>query len=108
VAPARGAGGPVSASTPSSRTPAQPGRKKPKRKPGNAARLLAGLILGGIVTAFAVLNLDQVKVNWILGTWSTPLIIVIAVSFLLGVGAGTALHLEGRRRARKKRTGPGT
>jgi uncharacterized integral membrane protein len=108
VAQATGAGGAVSASTPPTRTPAQSGKKKPKRKPGNTARLLAGLILGGIVTAFAVLNLDQVRVNWVLGTWSTPLIIVIAVSFLLGAAAGSALHFEGRRRARKKRTGPRT
>lgn len=97
----------MSASTPSTH-PAQTGKKKPKRKPGNTARLLAGLILGGIVTAFALLNLDQVRVNWILGTWSTPLIIVIAVSFLLGAAAGSALHLEGRRRARKKRPSTGS
>ena len=103
MAPARGAGGPVSASTPSTRTPAQPGKRQRKRKPGNAARVLAGLILGGIVTAFAVLNLHQVKVDWILGTWSTPLIIVIAVAFLLGLATGTALHLEGRRRSRKRK-----
>ena len=93
----------MSASTPSTRTPAQPAKQKRKRTPGNTARVVAGLILGGIVTAFAVLNLHQVKVDWILGTWSTPLIIVIAVAFLLGVATGTALHLEGRRRARKKK-----
>ena len=98
----------MSALPPSSRTPASTGKKKPRRKPGNAARLLAGLILGGIVTAFALLNLDEVEVNWILGTWSTPLIIVIAVAFLFGAAAGSALHLEGRRRARKKRPSTGT
>jgi uncharacterized integral membrane protein len=92
----------MSASTPPTSRPAPPA-KKPRRKPSNTARLVAGLILGGIVTAFAVLNVDDVRVNWILGTWSTPLIIVIAVAFLLGLAAGTALHLEGRRRARKKR-----
>jgi uncharacterized integral membrane protein len=94
----------VSASTPSTSKRAPAAKKPRRRKPGNAARIVAGLILGGVVTAFAVLNLDQVRVNWVLGTWSTPLIIVIAVAFLLGVAAGTALHLEGRRRARKKRT----
>jgi uncharacterized integral membrane protein len=104
VAPAHGAGGAVSTSTPSTSRSAPPAKKPRRRKPSNAARLLAGLILGGIVTAFAVLNLRDVKVNWILGTWSTPLIIVIAVAFLAGLAAGTALHLETRRRARKKRT----
>ena len=93
----------MSASTPSTKARAQPAKQKRKRKPGNMARLLAGLILGGIVTAFAVLNLHQVKVDWIFGTWSTPLIIVIAVAFLLGLATGTALHLEGRRRSRKRK-----
>ena len=51
--------------------------------------------LGGV---FAVLNIDEVDVNWILGTWSTPLIVVIALSML--VGAALAM-LAGRRRGGK-------
>jgi uncharacterized integral membrane protein len=43
------------------------------------------------VALFAVLNLDQVDVNWIVGTWQTPLIIVIAVAMLLGAGLGFVL-----------------
>jgi hypothetical protein len=34
---------------------------------------LAAAILGGLGVLFAALNLDEVRVNWILGTWSTPL-----------------------------------
>ncbi len=64
------------------------------------------LSLAQVGVVLAAVNLHQVKVDWILGTWSTPLIIVIAVAFVLGVATGTALHLEGRRRARKKRTRP--
>ena len=45
---------------------------------------------------FAVLNLDEVGVNWIVGTWRTPLIIVIAVALLVGAALG---FLVGRRRA---------
>jgi uncharacterized integral membrane protein len=41
-----------------------------------------------VVAAFAIVNLDQVDVNWIFGTWETPLILVIAVSFALGAAAG--------------------
>jgi uncharacterized integral membrane protein len=51
--------------------------------------------LGGLAVLFAVLNFDKVDVNWLLGTWSTPLIVVIAISFLLGAGVGL---LVGRRR----------
>jgi uncharacterized integral membrane protein len=51
--------------------------------------------LGGLVVLFAVLNLDEVDVNWIVGTWQTPLIIVIAVAMLLGAGIG---YVVARRR----------
>ena len=51
--------------------------------------------LGGLAALFAVLNFDKVDVNWLLGTWSTPLIVDIAISFLLGAGVGL---LVGRRR----------
>ena len=54
------------------------------------------LLLGALGAAFAVLNLDEVDVNWIVGTWSTPLIIVIAISVLVGAGLG---FLVGRRRS---------
>jgi uncharacterized integral membrane protein len=59
------------------------------------ARGLAMFALGGLAVLFAVLNFDKVDVNWLLGTWSTPLIVVIAISFLLGAGVGL---LVGRRR----------
>jgi uncharacterized integral membrane protein len=59
-------------------------------------RAIAGFALGGIVALFAVLNLDQVKVSWIVGTWRTPLIIVIAISVIVGAVIGWLLA---RRRA---------
>lgn len=52
---------------------------------GKNRRLVAGMVIGALVAVFAFLNLGDVKVNWILGTGHSPLIIVIAVSFLLGV-----------------------
>jgi uncharacterized integral membrane protein len=62
-------------------------------------RLLYGLIIGALVTLFAVLNLDRVDVNWIFGTWRTPLIIVIAVTFLLGAMAGGIAGAQRHRRS---------
>jgi uncharacterized integral membrane protein len=59
-------------------------------------RQIAMIAFGGLAVLFALLNLDEVKVNWLLGTWQTPLIIVIAVAFLLGALAG---WLGARRRA---------
>ena len=58
-------------------------------------RQVAVLVLAGVGGVFAALNLDEVEVNWILGTWSTPLIVVIALSMV--VGAALAL-LASRRR----------
>jgi uncharacterized integral membrane protein len=47
-------------------------------------RQVAVLVLAGVGGVFAALNLDEVEVNWILATWETPLIVVIALSMLLG------------------------
>jgi len=59
-------------------------------------RQIAGLALAAVGVVFAVVNFDDVKVNWVLGTWRTPLIIVIALSMLVGAGLG---FLVARRRA---------
>jgi uncharacterized integral membrane protein len=58
-------------------------------------RQVAALGLAGVGTAFAVLNFDEVEVNWILGTWETPLIVVIALSMVVGAALGV---LVSRRR----------
>jgi len=69
--------------------------RKPARGRREQARTVAMVGLGGLGAAFAVLNIDEVDVNWILGTWSTPLIIVIATSIVIGAGLG---FMVGRRR----------
>jgi uncharacterized integral membrane protein len=74
-------------------SPERMSKQPPSRR--ERARALAMFGLGGLAVLFAVLNFDKVDVNWLLGTWSTPLIVVIAISFLLGAGVGL---LVGRRR----------
>lgn len=59
-------------------------------------RQIGGLVLAAFGAAFAALNLDEVDVNWILGTWETPLIVVIALSMVIGAALG---YLVARRRA---------
>ncbi len=59
-------------------------------------RQIAALGLAGAGVAFAAVNLDEVEVNWILGTWETPLIVVIALSMVVGGALG---YLVSRRRA---------
>jgi uncharacterized integral membrane protein len=58
-------------------------------------RQVAALALAGVGGVFAALNLDEVDVNWLLGTWQTPLIVVIALSMIIGAGLG---YLAARRR----------
>jgi uncharacterized integral membrane protein len=74
-------------------------RRLEKGSTKDRARLTTALAVGALVAIFAVLNLDEVDVNWIVGTWSTPLIVVIVLSLALGAGAG---YFVGRRRARRQ------
>lgn len=64
------------------------------------ARLAVGLVVGALLTAFALLNLDGVKVHWIVGTGQTPLIVVIAVAFACGMALDRLLVRRRRRHAR--------
>ncbi len=49
------------------------------------ARLVAAGVVGALIAVFAIVNLDQVKVHWLVTTGQTPLILVIGVAFLLGI-----------------------
>jgi uncharacterized integral membrane protein len=68
------------------------------KHPARNTRLIAAAVLGGLIALFALLNTGDVRVNWLLGTKSTPLIVVIALSFLLGAGFGA---MAARRRLRR-------
>ncbi len=70
----------------------------PRRSPRDTARTCALIVLAILITLFAVLNLDEVKVDWIVGSGRAPLIIVIVVSLLVGI---VLTHFaEGRARRR--------
>jgi uncharacterized integral membrane protein len=60
-------------------------------------RLVAAVVLSGLSVAFALLNLERVKVNWIFGTAETPLILVILVSILVGALLGFGVARASRR-----------
>jgi uncharacterized integral membrane protein len=63
-------------------------------------RQIAAAVVGAVVTAFALLNLSDVKVHWLVTTGRTPLIVVIAFAFVLGVLVDRLVM-----RARRKRRG---
>ena len=83
-----------------STTTAQQGGSRKDR-----SRLIAAAILGGLAVVFAVINRHEVKVNWLLGTWETPLIVVIAVSFLAGAAIGAFASRRRYRGGKKASSG---
>jgi uncharacterized integral membrane protein len=79
-----------------------PGQKEerlpaPRRE---RARLIAGVGLGGLGVVFALINLSDVKVDWIVGSAHSPLILVIAVSVLIGVAIDRLAVIRARKRGK--------
>lgn len=70
----------------------------PPRRP--TGRQIGAIVLVGLVVLFAALNSQTVEVDWLVATSEVPLFVVIAISALLGVGAG---YLTGRRHGRARR-----
>ena len=75
--------------------PSSGGSTKPRRSRADLARTALWAVLAILITLFAVLNLKSVTVNWIFGTSSAPLIVVIVISLLVGV---VLTHIADRRR----------
>lgn len=80
--------------------PERSSRSEPQRSRRELARTAALLVLAVLVTLFAVLNVKDVEVNWIFGKFSTPLIVVIVVSLVVG---GLLAHFVELLRSRRGR-----
>ncbi len=79
----------------------QPGGEPPARRSTSELARTGGLLaLAVLITLFAVLNLEDVKVNWIVGSGHAPLIVVIAVAMLVGVVMSYLAERLARRRRR--------
>jgi uncharacterized integral membrane protein len=59
--------------------------KLDKRSRRELARAIAIAVLAILITLFAVFNLDEVKVSYVVGSGKAPLIIVIVISALVGI-----------------------
>jgi uncharacterized integral membrane protein len=53
----------------------------------NVKLIMFGL-LGVVLVLFALLNTHEVGVDWLFNTWSAPMILVIAVSAVIGFAMG--------------------
>jgi uncharacterized integral membrane protein len=69
------------------------------------ARVVAAGVLGAVIAAFALVNLNDVRVHWLFATGQTPLIVVIAFAFLLGIIVDR-LAIRARRKRRPERHSP--
>jgi len=56
-----------------------------KRSRRELARAVAIAVLAILITLFAVFNLKEVKVSYVVGSGKAPLIIVIVISALVGI-----------------------
>ena len=74
-----------------------------RRATSEHLRLAGAALVGGVIAAFALLNFDAVEVDWIIGTWETPLIVVVVISALLGAALDRFLVLRKSRRTRRAR-----
>jgi uncharacterized integral membrane protein len=72
-------------STPSDQKGPSESRPASRRSSGEMLRTGGLIALAVVATVFAVLNLEEVKVDWIIGSGHAPLIIVIAISVLAGI-----------------------
>jgi hypothetical protein len=79
--------------------PGAPRRGLSDRSPREILRNGGMLALVVLATLFAVLNLDEVKVDWVVGSGRAPLIVVIVISLLAGI---VLTYLAGRINRRRR------
>lgn len=72
--------------------PSQPAARTTSER----ARLLAVAILTAVAVVFAVVNLDEVKVDLLFGSARLPLIVVIVACLAIGALIGAVLARRGR------------
>jgi uncharacterized integral membrane protein len=93
----------IEMSAPSAQIPSGPAngsaKKIPEHRPMSVRLRAAGpMLLAAVFIVFAVLNLNQVKVNWIVGSGHAPLIIVMVICVLIGAVLTHFAERAGRKR----------
>ena len=86
-------------SAPEEHRPHPEQQQRERRPPSEQARAIGMVVLAVLITLFAVFNLKEVKVSWIVGSGHAPLIIVIVISVLFGI---VLTYLAERRNRRRR------
>jgi len=84
------------ASTDSPTDATGPSRTEAERR--HRQRLIAAGLIGAVVMVFALINLNDVRVHWLIATGQAPLIVVIVLSFVLGILADRLLLARARKK----------
>ena len=79
--------------------PEEPTKTKHDRR--EQTRTVVGVVVVILAIVFAVVNLDSVKVDWIVSSSKAPLIIVIGISVIGGFVLGWLGHRGSGRRGRR-------
>ena len=82
--------------TPEQQQEAPPQQRRSRRE---QSRTIALIAIAVVITAFALTNLDEVKVHWIFGSSRAPLIVVSVISLVVGI----VLTRFAARRSNKRR-----
>ena len=64
------------------------------------ARLTAAAIIGALVAAFADRQPQERQVHWVVTTGHVPLILIIALAFLLGMAVDRLLVVRAKQRSK--------
>jgi len=82
--------------------PADQAAAQPQRQV--SGRLIFAMVLVGIVLIFALVNLEDARIDFVFGQVTLPVFFVIAIPAFLGFGAGELVshHRTARRRKRAR------
>ncbi len=67
------------------------------RKRTTRLRAVLPFALGALVAALAISNRDEVEVDWLVSTWRTPLVALMALCVVAGMLLGWMLGARRRR-----------
>ncbi|HVW18407.1 MAG TPA: LapA family protein [Solirubrobacteraceae bacterium] len=71
---------------------------KPKRSQRDQNRLIGAAVAAALLIAFALVNTEKVKVDWIVTSKHSPLIVVIVVSAAIGALGDRFMVIRARRK----------